>query len=583
LNRIRLNNSQNLPAQTTADEQIARIEHELASTREYLQSVIEQEEATNEELQSANEEAQSTNEELQSINEELETSKEEIQSSNEELITVNDELQSRNAEVSQANNDLVNLIGSVNTAIVMVGVDLCIRRFSPMAERLLNIIPSDIGRPVTNIRMNIDVTNLKELLQESIRTASPRVLEVQDSGGHWFSMRIRPYVTTENQIEGAVMMLVDVDAIKRAGDYAESIVQTVHQPIVILDEMLCVRTANRAFHDLFKTGDERLEGRLLFDVGGKPWKVPALRRMLETIIPENTAFDDFVLHHQFRKANVEVVTCSARRLTPPNGDGPLILLVLEDISKRVQDEANLAQKELYYRQNLESSVAERTSELGIALKDQEEFSYTVAHDLRTPLRGIIFNVTTLLEELGNELSEGHVSMLKAQVAHAKRLSMLIDDLLEFSRIGRTPMKRELIDVTAVAREVIEASRRQEQNVFYFDIQDGMTAVADPALFRVVIYNLIENASKFSPEGGTIAVGNIVDNGRTTYFVKDCGIGFNMDYAEKVFMPFERLHGNETYSGTGIGLATVRRIVERHLGRIWAESVPGAGSTFFFTI
>ncbi|HUS24537.1 MAG TPA: chemotaxis protein CheB [Candidatus Binatia bacterium] len=200
----------------SSEREIARLKQELASTKEYLQSVIEQQEAANEELQSANEEVQSANEELQSINEELETSKEEIQSSNEELATVNDELQNRNQELSQSNNDLTNLLSSVQMAIVMLGRDLRIRRFTPAAERLFNLIPADVGRPIGDIKLRLDVPDLEPLLSEAIDTVSIKELDVQDRHGRWYSLRVRPYKTLENRIDGAVLVLVDVDSLKRA-------------------------------------------------------------------------------------------------------------------------------------------------------------------------------------------------------------------------------------------------------------------------------------------------------------------------------------------------------------------------------
>jgi len=199
----------------TAERENARLTQELAATREFLQSVIEQQEAANEELQSANEEAQSANEELQSINEELETSREEIQSSNEELATVNDELQNRNLELNQLNNDLANLLGSVQMAIIMLGQDLRVRRFTPMAGEIFNLIPTDIGRPIGDIKLNLSVPDLEPLLAEVIHTVSVRDREIQDRQGRWYSLRIRPYKTLENEIDGAVILLVDVDTLKQ--------------------------------------------------------------------------------------------------------------------------------------------------------------------------------------------------------------------------------------------------------------------------------------------------------------------------------------------------------------------------------
>src|SRR5213075_700667 len=195
------------PPSREVEEESKQLKQELIATKEYLQSVIEQQEAANEELQSANEEVQSANEELQSINEEIETSKEEIQSSNEELATVNEELQTRNAELGQSNNDLMNLLASVQMAIVMLGSDLRIRRFTPMAEKMLNLIATDVGRPVTDIKLNVDVPDLDQVLADVVETVQPYQREVRARSGRWYSLRVRPYRTTDNHIGGAVIAL----------------------------------------------------------------------------------------------------------------------------------------------------------------------------------------------------------------------------------------------------------------------------------------------------------------------------------------------------------------------------------------
>src|SRR6516164_2411715 len=244
--------------QETADRQIARLTQELAATREYLQSVIEQQEAANEELQSANEEVQSADEELQSINEELETSKEEIQSSNEELVTVNDELQNRNEELHQSNNDLINLLSSVQMAIVMLGRDLRIRRFTPMAEKAFNLIPTDVGRPISDIKLNINVPDLEQLVVQVIDTVSAKEQEVQDKQGRWYSLRIRPYRTLENKIDGAVLVLVDVDNLKRAEEARRAlearnaaILQTALDAVITIDHEGKVVEFNSAAERIF--------------------------------------------------------------------------------------------------------------------------------------------------------------------------------------------------------------------------------------------------------------------------------------------------------------------------------------------
>ncbi|HEX4795658.1 MAG TPA: chemotaxis protein CheB [Humisphaera sp.] len=191
-------------------DRISRLEQELAASREYLQSMIQDLEAANEELQSANEEILSSNEELQSTNEELDTAKEELQSTNEELNTVNEELQGRNEELSRVNSDLVNLLGSVQIAIVMVAGDLRIRRFTPMAERVLNLIPTDLGRPISDIKPNIDCPDLESLITDSIESMSIRERECRDRHGRRYLLRVRPYKNVENRIDGAVLALFDI-------------------------------------------------------------------------------------------------------------------------------------------------------------------------------------------------------------------------------------------------------------------------------------------------------------------------------------------------------------------------------------
>jgi len=189
---------------------VARLQQELDASREYLQPIIQELEAANEELQSANEEILSANEELQSTNEELDTAKEELQSTNEELNTVNDELRGRNEELSRVNSDLENLLASVQIAIVIVARDLRIRRFTPMAERVLNLIPADLGRPISHIKPNIDCADLEARILHVLDTVTPQECELEDRQGDRYLLRIRPYKDLENRIDGAVLALFDL-------------------------------------------------------------------------------------------------------------------------------------------------------------------------------------------------------------------------------------------------------------------------------------------------------------------------------------------------------------------------------------
>jgi two-component system, chemotaxis family, CheB/CheR fusion protein len=252
--------------------QVHSLERELAASREYLQSVIQELEAANEELQSANEEILSSNEELQSTNEELDTAKEELQSTNEELNTVNEELHGRNEELSRVNGDLLNLLASVQIAIVIVGADMRIRRFTPMAEKVLNLIAADVERSIGHINPNIEGTNLAELIGECIDTISVIEREVRDRQGRWYALRVRPYRSLDNKIEGAVLALFDIDAPKRyeasvrsATELAEAILRASPRPMALMDSGWRVRTANPLFLKLLRLPDDGFEGQVLSD------------------------------------------------------------------------------------------------------------------------------------------------------------------------------------------------------------------------------------------------------------------------------------------------------------------------------
>ncbi|MCG7865150.1 MAG: chemotaxis protein CheR [gamma proteobacterium symbiont of Stewartia floridana] len=213
----------------------SELEREVVTTREYMQSIVEEQEGTNEELRSANEEIQSTNEELQSTNEELETAKEELQSANEELSTVNEELENRNDELARTNDDLTNLLASVNLPILMLGSDLRIRQFTQAAEKLLNLIDTDVGRPIGNIKANIDIPDLESEVLDVIDTMATKSIEVQDNSGIWYTINIRPYKTLDNRIDGAVMVFIDISAIKDIDQIKQSLARERRLATVVRD------------------------------------------------------------------------------------------------------------------------------------------------------------------------------------------------------------------------------------------------------------------------------------------------------------------------------------------------------------
>ena len=325
-------------------DEIQRLTHELASTRECLQSVIEQQDAANEELQSAHEEAQSANEQMQSVNEELETSKEEIQSTNEELATLNHELNERNHELNRLNNDLTNVLASTHLSILMVTRELRIRRFTPVAEKVLSLTSADLGRPLAEVRLSLNLPDLVPLLAEVIESPGPRERDVQDDLGRWFSLRARPYLTHDNKIDGAVVMLVDVDALRRARDYAQSIVANVRGPLLVLDALLRVKSASPAFYTDFRCTPPQTEGFYFYELGNHEWDIPCLRKLLEEVLPREHEVTDYEVSHTFGDLGPRVLLLNARRLAQAPDAEPLIILSFEDVTERQQSQKALLEK-----------------------------------------------------------------------------------------------------------------------------------------------------------------------------------------------------------------------------------------------
>ena len=312
-----------------------RLAREVRQLRDHLQSVIEENEASSEEFKTANEEVLSANEELQSTNEELETTKEELQSSNEELTTLNEEMQNRNTELAVANSDLLNFLANANIPIVMVNRDAHIRRFTPAAQELLSLRPQDLGRPVSEIRGAVEVKNLEEIALQTIETAQIHEGEVRDAQGAWYQLRVRPYKTLDNKIDGAVISLQDISAVKRSLEqmklYADALIQNAPEPTLLLDPNLRVLVANRSFFDSFRVSRQETEGRLVYELGNNQWNIPALRQLLNRITREDTRIDDFEVRHKFESLGDRIMLLNARRVEPSKGEF-LIFLSIHDVT-----------------------------------------------------------------------------------------------------------------------------------------------------------------------------------------------------------------------------------------------------------
>jgi light-regulated signal transduction histidine kinase (bacteriophytochrome) len=275
------------------------------------------------------------------------------------------------------------------------------------------------------------------------------------------------------------------------------------------------------------------------------------------------------------------------RMTPL--DEKSVLTLVRDITERKHIEDELRKSEAEVRSlnaDLEKRVAERTAQLELANKELEAFAYSVSHDLRAPLRAIDGFSRILVEEHRQFLPAEAQALLDRVRAANQNMSQLVDALLGLSRMTRAELRRETFDISLLARKVIENLRQADpERKVEFSIISGVTANGDVRLMSIVLENLLGNAWKFTSKRGSarIEFGAEERDGDLVYFVRDNGAGFNMAYANKLFGAFQRLHSASEFEGTGIGLATVQRIIHRHGGRIWAESKPNVGTTFYFTL
>ncbi|AWH34444.1 MULTISPECIES: ATP-binding protein [Stenotrophomonas] len=371
----------------------------------------------------------------------------------------------------------------------------------------------------------------------------------------------------------------------RAAGRAASVLQTVREPIVLLDRELRVQLHNPAFSELYDLQDERADGTLLGDVGDGAWKDPVVRQRLADVLLRGRELWDF--EHEQRTADgmVRYMLLNARRMPLPDSDDEVVLLTISDVT--VQRAVQWRVEEL--NRQLEGKVAQ-VSEVN---RELEAFSYSVSHDLRAPLRHVAGFSDKLTRHLGDDADEKSRHYLDVISSSARRMAALIDDLLVYSRLGRAAMRQQAVDMQSLVadtRAMLDANLKTDAEAgapahsVEWSIAPLPIVVADENMMRQVWLNLLGNAVKYSGNRDPAKIRvdyQAQPDGGHQFTVSDNGAGFDMAYAAKLFGVFQRLHKASDYPGTGIGLASVRRVLTRHGGRIWAEAEPDAGATFHF--
>lgn len=369
---------------------------------------------------------------------------------------------------------------------------------------------------------------------------------------------------------------------RRASDRAQAVLQTVREPIVLIDADLRVVMHNPAFAEFYRL-DGQATGQPLAALAGAAWGDVELSQRLRDVLGRGRELWDFERSQTDADGTTRTVLINARRMPLPDRDDPVALLTVSDVTHQKSAEARIHE----LNRQLEGKV-DQVSDVN---RELEAFSYSVSHDLRAPLRHIAGFADKLARQLGEDADEKSRHYLDVISSSARRMSTLIDDLLVYSRLGRSAMRLQAVDLqslVAETRALLDSNAQADHPDLRIDwrIAPLPMLVADENMMRQVWLNLLGNAVKYSArrEVATIEVGHerSADGGHL-FTVRDNGAGFDMAYAGKLFGVFQRMHKASDFAGTGIGLASVRRVLMRHGGRIWAESAPDAGATFFFTL
>jgi two-component system CheB/CheR fusion protein len=561
------------PLESVADaSRVNQLEQELAATREDLQSAIRDLEMANEEQKAINEEAMSVNEEYQSTNEELETSKEELQSLNEELTALNSQLHETVEQQRAASNDLQNILNSTDVATLFLDVDLNIRFFTPAAKSLFNVIASDVGRPLADLTRRFQDDNLLPDARAVLASQVPIRREVKADSDSWFMRGMLPYRSEDGQVEGLVITFAGISEIKAAEReieaaraYLDSIIATIRQPLVVLDEDLRVISASSSFHRVFSVEPEDLIGRRLL-AAGDHLDVPTLRDFLTSIQARGTTINDQEVEMELPGLGRRSFSMSARVLREEPSARRKILVAIVDVTDIKREGKAL---------EVAKSEAERAN------VGKSRFLAAASHDLRQPLQTISLLQGMLEKRVRDEPTLKLVHRLDETV---NTMSSMLDKLLDINQLEAGIVRPTIVDFP-IKRLLDELTTEFAYHTAGNDLEwrvvsSSLAVRSDPRLLEQIMRNLLSNAVKYTTDG-KLLLGCRRQGGNLRIEVWDTGPGIPELELPAIFEEFHQLDNpaRERSKGLGLGLAIVQRLADLLGHKIDVRSRVGAGSVF----
>ncbi len=556
---------------------VTQLEQELEATRKELEGAIHDFEATNDELTASNEESMSVNEELQSTNEELETSKEELQSLNEELTALNSQLSGTIEHQRTTANDLRNTMNSSEIAMLFLDGNLKIRLFTPAASSMFNVIASDIGRPLADLARRI---NDPQLLADAADVLGDRVSpnrEVEADNGAWFTRRIVPFRNPDDQAEGVVITFTDISdgkaaerEIEAARSYSESIIDTIGQPLVVLDADLRVISASRSFYVTFSLRPEETVGRRLGTVGDGGLDNAALRDFLDRLTRGERAIAEHPIDVDLPVGGARRLLANALEIRDDSLAGRKILVTIDDVTERLRASEALEEAR---------RIAEQAN-LG-----KSRFLAAASHDLRQPLQTLSLVRGILAKRVKDETGTRLIAKLEETLG---AMSGMLNTLLDINQLEAGIVRPEVIEfpiATVLDRLRTEFAYHLTTKQLEWRVVGNSLAVrSDPRLLEQMLRNLLANAVKYT-ERGKVLLGCRRCGDELRIEVWDTGIGIPAEQLEEIFEEFFQLDNaaRERHRGLGLGLSIVRRVGDLLEHRISVRSWPGRGSMFAVTV